>query len=240
MKTVLVTRAQGDEFSLRDALIESGHRVIHEPLTHVVLHHTQRLAVQHALADNPDAILVTSRHGVHALALLSELRDDYLLCVGQATAEAAESLGFSRISVTGSTVDDMVDYIMDGYDDDARFVYISGEHVRADIGQILAVRGIQVQRVITYSADTATALSDTVIEQIRRRQIDCITIMSPRAGEIWVRLAQQHGILPLMDSIEAVCISEAAANACSNAPWKALRYSTEPTLASVVESVDNA
>lgn len=238
-QTIVITRPKGDEASLRDELLALGYRVIHEPLTEIFLRHTERAAVHQALLDEPDAILITSRHGAHALALLTELRDVFLLCVGEATAEAAQTLGFTHVSNTGGTVDRMVDYIMDAYDDDARFLYISGEHARADLGEILGVRGMQVQRIVAYDAVAATALSDTLIEQLRRGQIDAFTFLSPRAAGIFRALAKQSGVEHALPQIDAFCLSAAVAEAAGGS-WRKVTAADEPTLASVVTCVDNA
>jgi len=100
-KTILITRPKGDETSLMELFQEQGYRVIHEPLTSIYLDHTQRQALYHALADEPDAVILTSRHAVQALAMLSDFRDLFLICVGDSTAEVAHSLGFSRVSIAG-------------------------------------------------------------------------------------------------------------------------------------------
>jgi len=41
-KTIIVTRAKGDETEITEALQEAGHYVIHEPLTEIFLNHTLR------------------------------------------------------------------------------------------------------------------------------------------------------------------------------------------------------
>ena len=45
-KTILVTRAKGDEHELAEALQELGHAVIHEPLTEIFLNHTMRAHIE--------------------------------------------------------------------------------------------------------------------------------------------------------------------------------------------------
>ncbi len=92
-ETIVITRPKGDAASLTEALQARGYHVIHEPLTEIFLRHAERQALHQALLEEPDAIILTSRHGVHALALLTDLRDSYLLCVGEATAQAAAFAG---------------------------------------------------------------------------------------------------------------------------------------------------
>ncbi len=238
-KTIVITRPLGDEIILRDELLERGYHVIHEPLTDIFLRHDLRLNVEMALDDEPDAILITSKHGVQALALLTELRDMFLLCVGDATADVAAQLGFDRISVTGETVDHMIDYILDCYDEDARFLYISGEHVSADLNDALSVRGMQVERIAAYEAIAAEALSDTLVEQLKRGQIDTLTFFSGRTARIFMNLAEKSGILDSLKKIDAFCLSESIAGEMERGNWRGIYSSPKATLASMVGCIDN-
>ena len=193
-KTIVVTRAKGDEHELTEALQELGHAVIHEPITEIFLNHTMRAHIDLLLQDEPNAILVTSKHAVQALALLSDIRDICILAVGTATMEYAMSLGFSRVYDTGGTLESMLDYIQGGYDEDARFVYISGEHIRSDLPEILASFGMRCERVVAYQAIASEALSDTLVAQLKRGQLDAITCFSPRNAEIFIELLERAGM----------------------------------------------
>ena len=75
-KTILITRSHDDGHELHERLHAAGYRAIHEPLTQVVLNHTARLPLAQVLAQEPDAILITSRNGARALATLTEMRED--------------------------------------------------------------------------------------------------------------------------------------------------------------------
>ena len=238
-KPIVITRPLGDEIILRDELLERGYQVIHEPLTDIFLRHDLRLNVEHALLNDPDAIIITSKHGVQALALLTDLRDMFLLCVGEATANIAIQLGFDRVSVTGETVEHLVDYILDCYDEDSRFLYISGEHITTDLSEELSVRGMEVERIAAYEAIASEALSDTLVEQIRRGQIGSLTFFSVRTADIFLKLAEKSDILDSIKKMEAFCLSEAIDKKKKKGTWKAIYCSRKPTLASMVSCIDN-
>jgi len=238
-KTILITRPKGDEKAITDMLHARDFRVIHEPLTDIYLRHTERLAIHQALMDDPDAVLCTSRHAVHALALLTDLRDAFLLCVGEATADAAYSLGFTRVDVAGGTVQSMIEKIAAVYDEGTRFLYPSGAHARVELDAVLEQMGMQCQRVIVYDALAATELSDILLAQLQRKQIDAVTFLSPRAAQIFSSLLAKADAQTTVAHMRAVCISEATANLLENQPWKAIHIASEATLASVVECVDN-
>jgi len=238
-ETILVTRPQGDEKILTDLLHERGYRVIHEPLTSIYLDHTQRPLLERALHDEPDACIITSRHGARALAALSDLRDLFLICVGESTARTAQSLGFDRIAVAGGNAAKLIEYIRGAYDEGSRFLYLSGEHVRMDLEQILSQSHMQVQRLALYEAVAATQLSDTLVEQLKRRQIDAVTLLSTRTAKIFSALTQNAGVREGLTHVHAVALSAAIAEPLLAYSWQGLHIAHEATLASVVETVDN-
>ena len=236
--SILVTRPKGDETELTDQLHALDFRVIHEPLTEIMLRHDARAAVQFALNHEPDAVIVTSRHGVQALALLCELRDMFVLCVGDATAETAESLGFTRVSAARGNVASLVDYVKDAYDEGSRFVYISGDHIRTDLAQQLP--NMKIERIVAYEASAVDTLSDTLAEQLRRGQISGVTFFSARAASIFMMILTKLDLREATAKLRAICLSEAVAAPLRTHHWLGIHVAGEATLASVVQCVDNA
>lgn len=239
-KTIVITRPVGDESILRDELLERGYHVIHEPITEIFLRHTARLEVEHALASVPDAVIITSKHAVQALAMLTELRDMFLLCVGEATANIATQLGFDRVSVAGGTVDGIIDYILDCYDEDSRFLYISGEDISINLGEIFSMRGMSLSRVVVYDAIAAESLSDTLVEQLRRGQIDAISFFSSRTAQIFLSLAEKSGVITTLERLDTFCLSESITEITSKCNWQRIYSADKATLASIVSCIDNA
>lgn len=238
-KTILITRPRGDEAELTEALQELGARVICEPLMDIVLQHDQRTALEQALSRDPDAIILTSRHGARALATLTSLRDPMLLCVGEATALVAQSLGFSRITVCGGTADKLMAYVTAAFDEGSHFLYVSGEQVRADINAELAEHGMKVDRVALYEAVAAEQLSDIVAAQLKRGQIDAVTFLSPRSAQIFSALIDKARLGGITANMEAFALSETVAEALAD-DWQCVHVADEPTLASLIRAVDNA
>ena len=238
-KTILITRPKGDETAIMELFHDNDYRVIHEPLTSIYLDHTKRQALHHALENEPDAVIITSRHAAQALYLLSDIRDLFLICVGESTAEMAMALGFSRVSVAGGNVEKLVAGIIDSYDEGSRFVYLSGEHVRSDLGALLAQCNMQVERLVLYEAVASDMLSDVLIEHLKRRQIDAVTFLSQRTAQIFTQLLNDAGMKEALTYLHAFCLSQTIADALKNEPWQQVHVSDEATLASLVECVDN-
>lgn len=238
-RTILITRPKGDEQGLVSALQEGGYRVIHEPLMEILLQHHERYNVTRALVEEPDAVLVTSRHGVQALSLLTEIRDPFLICVGEATERAAQSIGFTRTASAGGSARQLLDYVLSAYDEGSRFVYVSGDHVRVDLAEELGEAGMRVERIVTYEARAATELSDILVEHLRRGQIDAVTFLSHRTATIFMELLEKQEIAEAVAGVRAFCMSEAVADALEEWPWKSIHVAPDATLASLVNSIDN-
>jgi len=238
-ETILITRPKGDEMALTDALHVHGYRVIHEPLTEIFLRHTERQALHNALLSEPDAVIITSRHGANALALLSDLRDAYLICIGEATASTAQSLGFTRVCNAGGNVQKLIEYIYASYDPETRFLYVSGKHVRVDLDAVLATQGMHVDRIVLYEAIASPQLSDTLVEQLRRGQIDAVTFLSQRTAHIFTALLARAGAQQTVTGLHAAALSETIAEPLVSWPWKGIHTAREATLASLIECVDN-
>jgi len=237
--TIVITRPVGDEKILTDLLHHHGYRVIHEPLTSIYLNHTLRQELHHALMDEPDAVIVTSRHAVQALSLLSDLRDPFLICVGEATARVAYSLGFTRVSVAGGNAQKLIGSIGDSYDADSRFLYLSGEHVRVDMDAALTAKDMHVQRLALYEAIASEQLSDILIEHLRRTQIDAVTFLSQRTAHIFTELLAKAGMNKSVAHLQGFCLSASVAEPLQSSPWKSIHITREATLASLLECVNN-
>lgn len=237
--TILITRPLSQDTEFNDRLHELGYRTIHEPLSEIFLLHDARPSVEQALRDDPDAVILTSQHGANALATLTELRDMFLVCVGEATEYTAQKHGFSRTCSAGGTAARLTNYILDAYDPESCFVYISGRDVQGDLVAELASQNMQVERIIAYEAEAITQLSDTVAEQIRRGQIDMVTFFSARASEIFVDLIKQHGLQEAVASMHSYSLSETVSKPLQQLGWSRMHIAAEPTLASLVECIDN-
>lgn len=237
--TVAVTRPRDSEDELTELLHARGYGVIHEPLSRIILNHTAQTALMRAIAAEPDAVLATSRHGVHALAALCPSRDLSLLCVGEATARAAESAGFTRIAAAGGTVRQMLEYILASYDAGSRMLYVSGEHVRMDLADALEDKGFPTQRVALYEAPAAEAFSSGFVEYLKHGNVDAVTFLSPRAAEIFTALIRQARLESSLAGLAACALSEAVAEPLVHGDWKKICIAGKPTLASLVACVDN-
>lgn len=239
-KTVAITRPSAEKDALTRLLHQRGYSVIHEPLTHVFLYHNAQAPLAQALNANPDAIIITSKQGVKALATLTELRDLALVCVGAATAHTAQANGFSRVFTAGGSVASLIEYLAGAYDPGSHFLYVSAEHVRVDLPSILGRQGMHVSRIALYEASAAECFSDTFVEHLKRRQVNAVTFLSQRSAQIFEELAAKAKVEEALEGMAACCLSKAIASALERHTWRRIHTARQATLASLTDCVDNA
>jgi uroporphyrinogen-III synthase len=236
--TIVITRPSGEEDVLTETLHERGYHILHEPLTHVILRHNALSELAMALKDHPDAVIITSRHGVLALATLTPIRDLALICVGETSYNTALATGFNRVSVAGGTVENLLEYIANAYDEESRLLYISAEHVRIDLATALEKQGMQVQRLVLYEAVASEQFSDTFVEHIKRGHVDAVTFLSQRAATIFNQLSIQSGIEESLKTMQAHCMSLTIAQPLAANSWQGVYTAATPTLASLIECIE--
>ena len=130
--------------------------------------------------------------------------------------------------------------IVESYDEGSHFVYLSGEHIRSDIGALLDGYSMHVERLILYEAVASEQLSDIIIEHLKRRQLDGVTFLSPRSAQIFMSLLGKSGMKEAITCLHAFCLSAAIADTLKNQPWQRIHIAHEATLASLVDCVDNS
>lgn len=171
----------------------------------------------------PDAAAIfTSRHAVpHARAAPGTSA----YCVGHATADEAQRLGFSPIAA-GGTANDLLDLLLRDRPL-APLVYCHGRHVRRDIVSPLRQAGITVTGYVVYD-QRACQPTDAARELLAGEETVVLPLFSPRTAEIvanWVAEARAP--------IQPIVLSEAVALA-----WEtASKVAAEPTMAAMVDAV---
>jgi uroporphyrinogen-III synthase len=149
---IWITRSQPFAAQTAALLAARGYDVTAAPLL------TITLAAQPSLPSAQDYLIVTSRHGVRALAAQSRLRHWPLICVGDATAAAARKAGFTKAASVSGTAKDIIAWIIDHWPKTASITHISGAHHRGDIIETLGRLGyVKAKRHIFYHSLAAAS-----------------------------------------------------------------------------------
>ena len=178
MKKIWITRAEPGASKTAARLRERGYEPLVAPL----------LTIEPAPKLNRDpsqyqAILFTSANGVRAFASLNDARPRSL-CVGDATAEAAQEAGFTDVESATGDADDLLALSQRTLGPaDGPILFASGEHIAAKIHQSLRKAGYIVDRSIVYRAAAADSIPETAQEAIEAGEIDVVLFHSARAAD---------------------------------------------------------
>ncbi len=152
-------------------------------------------------------IVFTSENGVRALAARTEVAGRFAYCVGDRTAEAAESLGMSAISA-GGAVEDLVALIRRAHPE-GPLLYVHGADVSGNLAEALKADGIVLQSLVLYD-QVPVGLTDDALNALRGDRHVLLPLFSPRSAEL-VGQAAAGATAPLA----IVALSPAVAEAWS-------------------------
>ena len=137
----LITRPRDDAEALVNELNAARVETFIEPLLNIA-------SVPGALAklDRVQAILLTSRNGVRALAEETDQRDTPIYAVGDATADIARELGFINVESAAGDSAALAQLVEDRLDPGAgALLHGSGTAVAGDLAGTLAAKGFTVR-----------------------------------------------------------------------------------------------
>jgi uroporphyrinogen-III synthase len=221
---VLVTRPQADAAPLIEALQALGYQVLNEPLLAVEPIRTARIDL-----DGVQALLFTSANGVRVFAELSPARGLPVFAVGEATARAAEGVGFTRTENAGGTVEDLADLVVRRLDPAAGTLFHgAASQVAGDLKGLLEAAGFAVRRSVLYRTRPAERLSPETRRAIAEGRLDAVLFFSPRTAETFVRLSADAGLSTAFASCHAVCLSQAVGTRLEALTWRDIRLAAQP------------
>ena len=149
-----------------------------------------------AIADNP------------AAAVLHKLK---LFAVGDRSAEAARTAGFSDVESADGDARDLVNLIVERHVGvSSPLLYLAGEDRAADVVAELAAHGIKAEMRVVYRAATAP-FPDELIEALSAHEIDAVLHYSRRSADNYVAGAKAANIMEAALKPRHVCLAESAA-----------------------------
>jgi len=195
---IWVTRTAEGAENTACAIEALGHEAIVAPVLAV-----ETLDVR---LDQPfDAVIFTSRNGVHAFARLSDRRDAPAWCVGDATADAARTAGFDAIVSAEGDVEALFALMKEKAPRHFRYLYASAKTPSAPLTAWLWAEGFRVSQTPVYdTVAVAPALSDDDLSRITH-----VLIHSARGGREVARYLTGHGKFAFTNPW-FICMSETA------------------------------
>ena len=236
--TVLITRPKEEAESLAHTLAEIGVTPIMCPMLDIIYTPNPPIIQKLLETKHVQAIIFTSKHGVHSVAEIDNLHAIPALCVGEATALAAKEQGFLHVTDTGGDVPHLQTFVQQHYAANlGSLLYFSGEHIAQDLSGILMTQGYDIQQCITYEANACTLLPDAALQSLQRHDVDIVLFYSARTAKTFETLLTSTGHSQLASFMSVLCLSPAIA-AGLQLSWKEKLTATAPTNASMLASIE--
>lgn len=210
MMRVLVTRPEPDASLQAEALAARGHEPVIAPLLTIEFLSDAKLGL-----DGVQALIITSRNALRALAAHPQ-RDEAIkipvLAVGDATAHAAQELGFREVTIglgTGAALAGLIKQELEPKE--GPLLHLTGDVIAFDLGAALEAHGFIVRKTMLYRAAPADALPAEALAALNAGRLDGVILMSPRTARIFVALLAKHGAATPIKGPICYCLSEAIA-----------------------------
>lgn len=182
---ILITRPLADAEKTARRLILLGHEPILSPVSRLEI-----LSPALTLSPAPDALIITSRNTVRALARhpqRAELHALPVLAVGHSTAQLARQHGFCDITTAEGTAASLVKLIVRQCASGAHLLYLAGRDRAADIASALTAHGITTETREVYAAVAEPDLDDRAASLIETRSIDAVLHYSARGAALFLQ-----------------------------------------------------
>lgn len=234
----LITRPKEDASAIAADLAALGVDSLIEPLLVI-----EPVAGKTVDLTGVQAVLVTSRHGVRALAQATSAqaaaaRDLPILTVGEATADLARDLGFAKVESATGDSRALARLAIDRLDPKAGpLVHAAGRDVAGDLAAPLAAAGFTLRPEILYAARAIDHLSPETLAALDAGSLDMVLLFSPRTARSFVKLVEEAGVARGIINSVALCLSDAVAEAAESLPWQDVMVATRPDRAALLALV---
>lgn len=188
---ILLTRPSEDGRETARLLRERGFDVIHHPL----------IRIRHLPGDAPDlssvqGVLATSANGARALAaraLAARVTESVttlpLYAVGDATAQAARTCGFTSIHSADGNLESLAELVRQKVNPQAgTLLHATGNKRAGDLQSMLSRNGYRIEIATFYTSETIRTLHPEVAAMLGTDDIQIVMLYSPRTAQTYARL----------------------------------------------------
>lgn len=187
---VLITRPAEDAERLAEPLRRWGVAVLSEPLLTIA-----PLPLSAAVPETAwQAVVLTSANGARTLAaaLKGETLAPRTFCVGDQTAQVAQSLGFPEVVSAGGDVESLAALIRSVASPTAGpILHAAGSAVAGDLVAALTKDGFDLRREVLYQTVPREDLSAEALAALATGELAAVFLYSPRTARTFVRLLRR-------------------------------------------------
>ncbi len=221
---VLVTRPEPGASETAGRIRAVGLTPVVAPMLHIA-----SLPVR--LGPAVQAILVTSRNALPPLP--ASLHGLPLLAVGDATAARARAAGFTNVCTGGGDAVALAALAAEVLPSGTALLLATGVGQGASLAADLRQRGFRVHRRAVYATRPARSLPAAARNALADGSLGSAMFLSADTARAFVR-ALPNGLRPALAGVDALAIGQPTADVLTYLPWRSLRVSAKPTLASVM------
>jgi len=228
---ILVTRPEPAAERTASALLARGHDVWKLPLMQV-----EPVAAE--LSGGWGGVIITSANAPAAIAKNS-VRDSLLtlplFAVGERSADAARSAGFTAVTSAGGSVRDLVRLLRQRKADaSAPLLYLAGEDRAADLVGELAANGIAAEMRVVYRA-VAAPFPDELVAALESGDVQAVLHFSRRSADNYLAGAREAGVTEQAVAVRHYCLSAQVAEPLEAAGAKRVTVAPRPEEAALIE-----
>jgi uroporphyrinogen-III synthase len=233
----MLTRPEPNAERTAAALRARGHSVTVAPLLRIE-------PVDAEIGRGPwAAILVTSANAAAAIARhkrFAELKSVPVLAVGERTAQAMRSAGFTEVISAAGAAGDLTRLAAGRLTQDVPLLYLAGMDRSGDIAGDLSTRNFTVCTAVVYRAIAADALPRAAAEALAGG-VDGVLHFSRRSAEVFVNTARAAGMTKAaLEKPAHFCLSVQVAEPLSQAGAAEIRIAVRPEEAALIELIPAA
>ncbi len=193
-----------------------GHDVVLAPVMRIVPRH----GAPPALGD-VQALLVTSRNAVAAVAALAAPLPVY--AVGEGTAAALAEAGVAVTAVADGDGASLARLVRERLDPAAGALsHPTGEVWARGLADALEAAGFAYRPWVVYAAEPSDALPAPARTALADGAIDAVTLHSPRSARLFAQLLHGCGLDTATADAVALCLSANVAEAARRLRWRAI------------------
>ena len=221
---VLITRPEPDATETAAAIRDLGLVPIVAPLMTVKI-------LPLKLAENCAAIIVSSGNALRALP--PELHATPLLAVGHRTAARAQAAGFGAVASADGDAAALVALTVSLCPRGATVLLPTGGGQGEALATALRDAGYRVHRRTAYLARSVPVFPKHGRAALAAGTVRAVMFLSAETARAFAHLTPL-ALRPGLADIEALVISEQAAEPIAHLPWRCVRVSAKPTLERVL------
>jgi uroporphyrinogen-III synthase len=232
-KLALVTRPIEDFPGTQAALAALGWQALACPCQRIVLRPP---------ASGPgraQALLLTSRNSVRALAGHAAWQALPAFCVGDATAAAARAAGWHQVVSAGGDARDLAQLVGQSLaPQTGSLVLATAQGAGAPLVALLRATGFVVRRRVLYAMQPSPNLPEAAVSVLKQGLAGAVLFHAGGAARLFMAAIRAAGLAQSLRIVEACAISKIAAAPLRRAPgdtaWRLIQWPARPTEAEML------